>query len=102
RVEVLLQPVFGGLAGVDGAANLRHRSQPLTPKNRGPDQRAPVISRAIADSERKRLPRQKKPSSSTSTSCLRPFHSRTNRAPVFGLAVGLVAPLRAAAQSTRR
>jgi hypothetical protein len=53
RVELLLQPFFGGFAGVDGAAPYRRlRRHALRPKKRGPDQRAPVIRRATSDSER--------------------------------------------------
>jgi hypothetical protein len=48
RVEVLLQPLFCGFAGIDRAA--AHGAQ--IPKKRGPDQRAPVMIRATSDSER--------------------------------------------------
>ncbi len=47
-VEALLQ----GLAGVDRAAQAFHRaSSDSSPKKRGPDQRAPVMARATAESE---------------------------------------------------
>jgi len=48
RVEILLKPLLGGLAGIDRAAAAVGHS----PKNRGPDQRAPVINCAIFDNER--------------------------------------------------
>ena len=58
RVEVLLQPFLGRFAGVDRAApRRRRRRHGFTPKNRGPDQRAPVIRRATSDSERWCSPR---------------------------------------------
>jgi hypothetical protein len=47
-IEGLPQPLFGGFTGVDGAANSSGHGF-LTPKNRGPDHRVPVISRAILD-----------------------------------------------------
>ena len=48
-IEVLVQPLLRRLAGIDRASEscLGHR-----PKNLGPDQRAPVISRAMAESDR--------------------------------------------------
>src|SRR6516162_6731061 len=72
RIEFLFEPLLGGFAGVDGAANpcvplcaeahwSRHRlalapAKALTrlvkPKNRGPDQWASVIRSAIAVSDR--------------------------------------------------
>src|SRR5260221_799862 len=52
RVELLLQPVLGGFAGVDGAAPYRRRRHGLRPKKRGPDQRVPGIKLAISDTER--------------------------------------------------
>ena len=77
RVELLLEPLLGGFAGVDRAAlaarvSPRHRRSPsarrpgtdagddrrpaerfrFSPKNSGPDHAVPVIFRAIADSER--------------------------------------------------
>ena len=70
RVELLLEPLVGGFARVDGAAECRaglwtdqasacrssarsteRRSALFKPKKRGPDHRAPVISRATADSD---------------------------------------------------
>ena len=64
-VVLLVEPLVGGLAGVDGAAqaalqSFAHRRPPcffgffclagaFTPKKSGPDQRVPVISRAIMD-----------------------------------------------------
>ena len=63
-VVLLVQPLVGGLACVDGAAQaalqgLAHRLAPfflagafvgaLSPKNSGPDHRVPVISRAIIE-----------------------------------------------------
>jgi hypothetical protein len=47
-IEGLLQPLFRRFAGIDGAANSSGHGF-LTPKNRGPDHRVPVISRAILD-----------------------------------------------------
>src|SRR6266496_740921 len=53
RVEVLLQSLLGRFACVNRATPYRRfRRHALTPKNRGPDQRAPVISRATSDIER--------------------------------------------------
>ena len=80
-IEVLLETLFRAFPRVDRAANSGHDRYLPTAKNRGPDQRAPVISRATADSDRNRRPFQRKPSVSTSTSWVRPFHSRINRAP---------------------
>jgi hypothetical protein len=56
-VEALLQPLLGGLAGVDCAADGAPAAHAATsfaskPKNRGPDQRVPVIARATADKDR--------------------------------------------------
>ena len=74
-IEVLLQTLLGGLAGVDGTAQLaldtaciavgapyswpvstacsaKAFGARLSPKKRGPDQWAPVISRAILVSDR--------------------------------------------------
>jgi hypothetical protein len=47
-IEGLLQPLFGRFAGINGAANPSSHGF-RTPKNRGPDHRVPVISRAILD-----------------------------------------------------
>src|SRR5271167_2471849 len=72
RIEFLFEPLLGGFAGVDGAANpcvppcaeahwSRHRpalapaktrAPSVRPKNRGPDQWASVIRSAIAVSDR--------------------------------------------------
>jgi len=72
RIEFLLQPLFGRFAGVDrasngsapprtaarrpchgrGSAGSPARPRLVTPKNRGPDQCAPVIRLAITLSER--------------------------------------------------
>src|SRR4051794_8660380 len=53
RVEVLLQPFLGRFTGVDSAVPCRgFGCHPFSPKKRGPDQRAPVITRATSDSER--------------------------------------------------
>jgi hypothetical protein len=51
RVEILLESLVGRLAGVDRAAphatlGGRHRGVPSVRRSEGPDQRAPVISRA--------------------------------------------------------
>ena len=62
-VEVLLETLLGGLAGVDGASALHGHS----PKNLGPDQRAPVIARATSDNDRYWCPAYSKPQSVTST-----------------------------------
>ena len=54
RVEVLVETVVRGLPRVNRAADrgLAHDGDfPLRPKKRGPDQWAPVISRAIAESD---------------------------------------------------
>lgn len=53
RVEILLQLLFRALTGVYGTTDPAHQ---LTPKNRGPDQCAPVMWRAMADSDRQALP----------------------------------------------
>jgi hypothetical protein len=64
-VELLLQAFLGGLPGVDGTANLRHRPRrrrllvvphdlapfPLRRKNRKPLQCEPVMALATADSD---------------------------------------------------
>ena len=51
-IEVLLETFLGRLAGVDGAlASVGHK-----PKNLRPDQRAPVIARAISEIDRYRRP----------------------------------------------
>ncbi len=63
-VEVLIEPLFSALAGVDGAANPAHYR---TPKKRGPDQCAPVMCLAMAESERQVLPFIKYPFEVTST-----------------------------------
>ena len=47
-VEILLQPLLRGLPGVDGATDALAHS----PKNLGPDQRAPVMTWAILESDR--------------------------------------------------
>ncbi len=60
RVEVLVEPLLRGLAGVNGAADglLRggggggHAGSFVKPKNRKPFQREPVMAEATADSER--------------------------------------------------
>ncbi len=52
-VEILIQPLLRALAGVDGAADPAHHR---TPKKRGPDQCAPVMCLAMAESERQVLP----------------------------------------------
>jgi hypothetical protein len=60
RVERLLEPLIGGLARVDGAADRRlAHGRATRPKKRGPDHLVPVIARAIAESERCRAPRQR-------------------------------------------
>ena len=59
RVELLIQPFFRTLPGVDGAADPLHGSTrcfAVSPKNRGPDQWAPVMYLAIADSDPQVLP----------------------------------------------
>jgi len=61
RIEFRVEPLLGGFAGVDRAADglplndlgdQNARARLLTPKNRGPDQCAPVIFSAITVSER--------------------------------------------------
>ena len=79
-VEVLLQTLIGRLAGIDGTAALAGHS----PKNLGPDQRAPVIARATSDSEWYLWPLYRKPSARISTEWLCPCHSRTKRDPGGG------------------
>jgi hypothetical protein len=56
RLPIAPEPIAGAIkpfAGVDSAAPDRgFGCHALSPKKRGPDQRAPVIRRATADSER--------------------------------------------------
>ncbi len=73
-VELLVQALFGGLAGVDGAAELgldqagqQETSSVLRPKNRGPFQRVPVIVRATSERLRCLWPWNRKPSPVAST-----------------------------------
>src|SRR5229473_132308 len=79
RVEVLLKPMLGRHAGVDGASN-RFGSRGLhgrasddglsrRPKNLGPFQREPVIAKATLDRLGYVVPFQLKPSASTMTRC---------------------------------
>src|SRR5208337_2116413 len=65
-----------------------------SPKNRGPDQPAPVIFRAMLVSDRWSFPSNSKPSSVTTTAWVRPCHSRTRRAPglIRGCAGGAIRP----------
>ena len=56
RVEGLVEAFVGGLPRIDGAADLFHV---CTPKKRGPDHLVPVISLAIALSDRQVLPFQR-------------------------------------------
>ncbi len=51
KPKVLFQPVFGALAGVDGAAGPLHDLSFFKPKNRGPLHSAPVIRLATALSD---------------------------------------------------
>ena len=56
RIELHVQPLVGGDAGVDGGADFADRRFHLAewfrrPKNSGPFQRVPVITRAIGDSD---------------------------------------------------
>src|SRR3954447_4743055 len=53
----------------------------LKPKKSGPDQRVPVISRAISDKLRYRLPWNSKPVAVTETLYVLPCHSRISRVP---------------------
>ena len=55
-VELLVQPIFGGFTGVDGAPTRGHLPDPVRPKNRGPFQCAPVMALAIALSDGQVLP----------------------------------------------
>src|SRR4051812_16836835 len=81
RIEFLLQALFSRLASVDGTVEARgHRH---SPKNLGPDQWAPVMRRATADNDPYVFPSSTKPSSTTSTMCIRPFHSRIRREPAL-------------------
>ena len=64
RVEVLFQPLFRALAGIDCSADAAHH---WSPKKRGPDQCAPVMCFAMADSDRQVLPSMTYPLSTTST-----------------------------------
>ena len=51
------------------------------PKNRGPDQCAPVIACAILVSEEYAFPAYSKPSSAIVTVCVLPCHSRMSLVP---------------------
>jgi hypothetical protein len=53
-IEVLVEAFFGRLSCVDLGGRRIIKKQPysLTPKKRGPDQCAPVMARATADSDR--------------------------------------------------
>ena len=53
----------------------------IRPKNRGPDQWAPVMTCAILVRDAKALPAYSKPSAVTTTVCVLPRHSLTSRAP---------------------
>ncbi|OSM07641.1 hypothetical protein MAIT1_04601 [Magnetofaba australis IT-1] len=96
-VELLVQPLVGGFAGVDGAGNLgrgvdggfaAHGLPPFRrPKNSGPDQWVPVMALATPDRLRYFRPWYSKPTSRIVTTCSTPFHSRINRAPGAGRAV---------------
>src|SRR5688572_13000799 len=79
-IEILIEPVVGGDAGVDGATNPRAprcahtRASSVTrvclsrkPKKRGPFQRVPVIARATSERLRCTLSRHAKPFASTIT-----------------------------------
>src|SRR5580692_1063438 len=76
------------------AVELESSCRRLRPKNRGPDQRAPVIFRATIVRERYRWPRHSTPSAWMRTIWVTPRHSRTSRVP--GLkeigCTGLAAP----------
>src|SRR5258708_39738905 len=99
RVEVLLKPIVGRDAGVDGAADWLDR--PLlhgrasdaalsrSPKNLGPFQREPVTAKATLDRLGEVLPFQEKPAASTMTCCRGPSHSRVNRGPGLNSVPGL-------------
>src|SRR4051812_41633308 len=50
-VELLIEPLLGGLAGVDGAAEpFAHRRRSFSPKNTSPFHLVPVIRFATSDS----------------------------------------------------
>src|SRR5215831_15680587 len=85
RVEVLLEAMVGRHPRVDGAADRLGRQLlhggasdadlSLRPKNRGPDQRVPVMAKATWDRLGWVLPFQENPSASTMTRCMWPSHS---------------------------
>jgi hypothetical protein len=84
RIEFLIQSLVCRFARVYSAPKSLHadRADSTNPKNAGPDQRVPVISRATSLSERHfRSFQFKPPPSSTVTTCNAPFHSRTKRIP---------------------
>src|SRR6202023_3932161 len=89
RVEGLLQTFFREFAGIDGTADpgrrgdqaLSHLAGFRVPKKSGPDQRVPVISRAIFERLRYCLPRYPKPASLTLTSWTSPPQCRISRVP---------------------
>ena len=87
-VKGLVEPLLRRFTGVDGAAPrlAGHglvSAASFRPKNRGPDQRVPVIWRAISDNEPKRSPRYSKPPSRTSTWCSTPRQVRVRTVPSF-------------------
>ena len=54
RIKGSLETFLRRFAGIDGAANLAHSvaafcARRLVPKNAGPDQRVPVMTRAISE-----------------------------------------------------
>src|SRR5260370_37688403 len=82
-VELLFQALLARLARIDVATAKRGHDlrRCRRPKKRGPDQRVPVIRKAMSDSEAYFLPFQVKPSASTTTRWVTPFHSRASMLP---------------------
>src|SRR5258706_5784485 len=95
RVELLIEPMFGGHSGVDRAADrfkrrsLHDRASPmaersslfLRPKKRGPFQLVPVMAKATLERLSYVWPFQAKPSDITITRWDRRSHSRTRTVP---------------------
>src|ERR1019366_5097537 len=89
RIKGLVQTFFGGFASIDRALDARRHAASsdlrfFKPKNAVPDQRVPVMSRAISERLRYFWPSNMNPLSRTMTSCSFPCHWRTKRVPGRG------------------
>src|SRR5262249_62299142 len=99
RVEVLLEAMVGrhprGNRAADRLARPFLHGRPSEdclprPKNRGPDQRVPVMAKATWDRLGEGLPFQGNPSPSTMTPCRGPSPPRVTRGPRSNSALGPV------------